>query len=88
MTGSWLKIDGNMVHINHSGPQMHNCIVDDCDAIAGYACDWKVGRSGKTCDAPFCKDHRTNVGKNKDLCPMHAEAWRNHPQNPERELDL
>lgn len=51
-----------------------------CRAIADRECDWKIG-PGKTCDAPICSDCTTSPAPDKDLCPRHAEAWKNHPSN-------
>lgn len=86
MTCSPVRVNGMAAIICHRGPRIQQCAVKDCEEIAGYACDWKVGAG--TCDAPMCNKHRHNVGRGKDLCFAHANAWRNHPANPNRELDL
>lgn len=39
-----------------------------CGAPAPYLCDGPVGN--RTCDAPICEAHRTNVGPDRDLCPL------------------
>lgn len=51
-----------------------------CGRPAPYLCDAPVdvtfGRKAqaRTCDAPMCERHRTNVGPNRDLCWKHAPA--------------
>lgn len=47
-----------------------------CGRPAALACDWKVPhrRSG-TCDAPLCASCTSSPAPEKDLCPLHAEAW-------------
>lgn len=36
-----------------------------CMCMAPYLCDWPG------CNAPFCEDHRLNVGPDLDVCPTH-----------------
>jgi hypothetical protein len=49
-----------------------------CGRMAPYLCDATVETRGqkvtRTCDAPMCERHRTNVGPDRDLCPKHAPA--------------
>jgi len=51
-------------------------------------CDWKVA-GGKTCDAPMCAECAIHVGKDKDICPAHREAYeRWAAQQPQMALAL
>ena len=89
MTCSWIKVDGNLVHIRHSGPRMLPCV--ECGTFSTRLCDWKVGKSGETCDAPLCDDCTSSPARGKDLCPEHAGIWAAHPDNHkarQAELDL
>jgi hypothetical protein len=45
-----------------------------CGRRSTKLCDYKLSgsKSGKTCDAPICDHCATSVGKNLDLCPVHA----------------
>jgi hypothetical protein len=36
-----------------------------CLCITEYLCDWPG------CNAPFCPDHRLNLGPDLDVCPTH-----------------
>lgn len=48
-----------------------------CRKYGEYFCDFPVNPQStkkKTCDAPMCRDHRTNVGPDKDYCPEHATS--------------
>ena len=42
-----------------------------CDFVLG---EGSGGKSAVTCDAPMCDRHATNVGPNKDYCPIHKES--------------
>lgn len=89
MTCSWVKVDGHLVHIRHSGPRMLPCI--ECGEISTRLCDWKVGKSGATCDAALCDKCTSSPARGKDLCPEHAAVWAAHPDNVkarQAELDL
>ncbi len=89
MTCSVVKIDGRTVFLKHSGPRLLPCV--ECGEISTRLCDWKVGESGATCDLPLCQDHTSQPGRGKDLCPEHAQAWAEHPDNwraRQAELDL
>lgn len=44
-----------------------------CMKPSGYLCDAPVGDEGKTCDMPICEDHAKQIGKNRHLCPEHAD---------------
>lgn len=48
-----------------------------CGRPATLLCDWKVpaNKSG-TCDTPICSRCTTSPVPDKDLCPAHAEAFR------------
>ncbi len=83
MTCSTVKIAGNEVIIC-GRIKLERC--GQCGAIAGHLCDWKI--DGGTCDEPMCEDHWHNVGKNRDLCWRHMNAWLQHPANKQRELSL
>lgn len=74
MTCSSVKVAGHEV-ILCGKQRFHRCVV--CGEISLYACDWKV--DGGTCDAPMCEEHRHNIGKDKDLCWRHMNAWKLHP---------
>ena len=82
-------IDGRVTFIRHSGPRLLPCC--ECGEISTRLCDWKVGESGMTCDAPLCDQHTTSPARGKDLCEEHAKTWAEHPDNVkarQRELDL
>lgn len=38
-------------------------------------CDWKLSES-KTCDKPLCLTCRFSPAPEKDLCPTHADAFK------------
>jgi hypothetical protein len=52
-------------------PKSKPCWVSHCGKPNTKLCDWPVG-DGKTCDAPICDKHATNVGPDRDVCPLHA----------------
>lgn len=56
-----------------------------CGNASTKLCDWKtplvVSRRSGTCDAPMCDRCAHRVGRDKDLCPTHAAAWKSHPAN-------
>lgn len=43
-----------------------------CGRMAAHLCDAPTSVRGITCDAPMCEQHRTNVGPDRDYCPLHA----------------
>jgi hypothetical protein len=45
-----------------------------CGRAATLLCDHKLlgSKTGKTCDAPLCPRCATNIGPDRDLCPVHA----------------
>jgi len=59
-----------------------------CGKPATRECDWRIKRfvgprGGKltkprvvTCDAPICESCSHEPAPGKDLCPKHAEKWR------------
>lgn len=47
----------------------HRCVT--CGFSAYYLCDFVLG-SGKTCDAPMCREHRHWVAPGRDYCHTHA----------------
>lgn len=76
-------VPGGASFVCTRGRSLGPCQVKGCKRRQVSLCDWKVGE-GKTCDAALCGEHARRVGKNKDLCPQHAEEWRTHPKNPKR----
>lgn len=58
-----------------------------CGAPATRLCDWIITRVSKrvsrTCSAPICDGCTTTPVEGKDLCRTHADAWAQHPRNPE-----
>jgi hypothetical protein len=81
----WYRMHGMMVHMrgtklppacvgriestNQIAPSMR------CMAPSSYLCDWPV-EGGKTCDAPLCDAHATEVGKDRHYCPRHLAQHR------------
>jgi hypothetical protein len=77
------RIGGSMVHLKLSGKAAKNppapcCAPIElegkrvrCMGISQYLCDWPVD-GGKTCDAPLCEEHATQIGPDRHLCPRHA----------------
>ena len=45
-----------------------------CGRPSTVLCDFELTgpKQGKTCDAPLCPHCATHIGKNRDLCPIHA----------------
>lgn len=54
-----------------SGEGIKMCSHHSCAYCADYLCDWPMGK-GKTCDAPLCEDHASEIGVDLHLCPVHA----------------
>lgn len=46
-----------------------------CMAVSAYLCDAELA-DGKTCDAPLCAEHATQVGPDRRLCRIHAKQAR------------
>jgi hypothetical protein len=74
------RIGGLSVHLNMRGKKAPSpCVVPieldgkkvRCMGLSVYLCDHE-GSDGKTCDAPLCQVHATEIGRNKHLCPRHA----------------
>lgn len=81
---------GSMIICSRGGRRMNTkpvCSVPDCERLAGFLCDWKLGgrKAGKTCDAKICEVHALRVTDDKELCPAHAKAWDAHPRNPKNQ---
>lgn len=83
MKCSRLKV-GGISAIVCGSKRIETCIV--CQEPASSLCDWKVGTG--TCDAALCDKHRHQVGKNKDLCEDHFNAWQDHTANKQKDLEL
>lgn len=48
-----------------------------CGRQAMLLCDWKVSeKKSGTCDRPICTACSTSPKFGKDLCRVHAQAWR------------
>jgi hypothetical protein len=47
----------------------------ECGALADYLCDYPIGK-GKTCDLPMCREHRNQIGTDRDLCLIHLAEFR------------
>lgn len=73
MKCTMLKVNGSDVIVCGSRWRHLSCVV--CKAPAPRLCDWNVG-NGKTCDAPICAEHSYQPAPDKDLCPRHAEQWK------------
>lgn len=90
MRCAWSVVDGQAVvtcAANDTLAPPPPCSVEHCEAPGTRLCDWKLG-DGRTCDARLCDRHSHSPARRKDLCPAHREAWRRHPANPQRALDL
>lgn len=48
-----------------------NGTTDRCMGISTILCDYQL-EDGRTCDAPLCASHATEIGRNRHLCPTHA----------------
>lgn len=46
-----------------------------CGHAADFLCDYPIGR-GKTCDLALCGCCREAIGKERDLCRIHAAQFR------------
>lgn len=46
----------------------------DCSGFGDFLCDYPVG-DGKTCDAPLCDDHATEVAPEVHYCAGHFAEW-------------
>lgn len=80
------RVNGTMVHLNLGrarnkkapAPCVAALELDGktvrCCGISTALCDWPV--DGKTCDAPLCPEHATEVGKDRHYCPRHLELHR------------
>jgi hypothetical protein len=60
----------------------------DCSAVGDYLCDYPVGE-GKTCDAPMCETHASEVAPNTHYCAGHMALWAAYRESGavERELE-
>ena len=74
----WIKMpDGTTAIVRFAGkrPESKKCAW--CDKMSTRLCDYRISPQGqvthvRTCDAPMCDDHATNIGPQLDLCPNHA----------------
>jgi len=85
------KINGMVMHIKFGGKKHPPapCVAlvglssadrkaERCSDMSEFLCDWPF-ENGKTCDAPLCRSHANEVGKNRHYCPVHL-AQHNHQQ--------
>lgn len=80
----WYRMGGSIVHINMGRGKRAKKAAPACPffrwardretgqrrmvrclCITSYLCDWPG------CNAPFCEDHRLNLGSDLDVCPTH-----------------
>jgi hypothetical protein len=54
------------------GPRTKKRPCITCGKPAGLLCDAPLGTGKKTCSAPMCDEHSTNIG-GKDFCHRHME---------------
>lgn len=76
------RVGGMLMHIKLGGKRRQPpacCAPLDIDGkqvkclgFAEFLCDEPVGDEGKTCDAPVCSEHATQVGRNAHRCPKHT----------------
>jgi hypothetical protein len=82
----WYRCHGLMVHMKIAGKAPAPCVArttpdnplvpsQRCFAISTALCDWPLS-DGKTCDAPLCPEHATEVGKDRHYCPRHTAEHR------------
>jgi hypothetical protein len=72
----WFNIGGTLVHVKSAKRSLPKCRCELgpgaglCGAMAPLLCDYPVGK--RTCDAPLCESHATQVGPDRHYCPRHA----------------
>ncbi len=49
------------------------CSIPGCDRKHSRLCDSKTRDDASTCDAKLCDRHAVSDGKDRDLCPAHAQ---------------
>lgn len=79
----WYRVDGHSVHFNFGGKLRKNppaqCVARverdgkpaKCCGMSTFLCDAPV--DGTTCDAPLCKEHAHEVGKDRHYCDRHFQ---------------
>lgn len=73
---------GNMFICGKLGPHCAHCA-----APSGFLCDYPVGK-GKTCDAPLCDDHASEIAPELHYCPGHVSMWEAYRESGQLELEL
>jgi hypothetical protein len=73
MTCEHVPLPGGGSAIVCSSQRRQRC---KCGRSAMLLCDWKVPSKSATCDAPICGLCSTSPEPGKDLCPTHAEAFK------------
>lgn len=75
MTCEHVQLPGGGSAIVCSSRRRARC--KECGRPADLLCDWKVpGKRSGTCDAPICGRCTTKPAADKDLCPTHAQAFK------------
>ena len=76
MTCRTLSLENGTKAIVCTSGKRQRCTI--CGNPASQLCDWKVAkRASGTCDTPVCARCSFSPVPDKDLCPVHADAWRN-----------
>lgn len=72
----WVNVAGTWVHVKMTKRRVLTCKCElgpgagVCGALAPFLCDFPAGK--RTCDAPLCAAHATEVGLDRHYCPRHA----------------
>jgi hypothetical protein len=77
----WYRINGMVLHMRgtkllaaceqRTTPANPLVPSQRCLAPSSFLCDHKLP-NGKTCDAPLCAEHATEVGPDRHYCPRHT----------------
>lgn len=79
----WYVVNGMSVHLNFGGRQRRappHCRAPveragkraHCCGVGLLLCDWPTEDGRSTCSMPMCREHATEVGKDRHYCPRHA----------------